>query len=172
MRKHDSNNALLELIRPECEPCPPHARCYPGMELDCVDDYIKVNSYLSLGGLWPIPPACVPDTEKERRVMIMSDAALDILRKSGAEQRCKEKFLSGGMDLEGVSEADLRQVLYDRKAVSPLLCYLPSLLSPSELRIAHWMASTNADYLTYIAVFVRSRILRALETCFRGCVEP
>lgn len=52
--------------------------------------------------------------------MIMSDAALDILRKNGAEQRCKEKFLSG--DLEGVSEADLRQVLYDRKAVSPLLC--------------------------------------------------
>lgn len=116
MRSYESDNPLLELIRPDCEPCPPHARCYPGMELDCVDDYIKVNSWLSLGGLWPIPPACVPDTEKERRAMIMSDAALDILRKSGAEQRCKEKFLSGGMDLEGVSEADLRQVLYDRKA--------------------------------------------------------
>ena len=90
------------------------------MELECVDDYIKANSYAALGGLWPIPPSCVPDTEKERRVMIMSDAALDILRKNGAEQRCKEKFLSGDLDLEGVSEADLRQVLYDRKAVSPL----------------------------------------------------
>ncbi|KAF8250711.1 hypothetical protein K440DRAFT_540887 [Wilcoxina mikolae CBS 423.85] len=117
MRKHDQNT-FVELLRPECEPCPAHAKCYPGMELDCVDDYIKVNSYASLGGLWPIPPACVPDTEKERRVMIMSDAALDILRKNGAEQRCKEKFLSGDLELEGVSEADLRQVLYDRKASS------------------------------------------------------
>ena len=88
-----------------------------------MDDYIKVNSYLSLGGLLPIPPACVPDSEMERRVMIMSDAALGVLRKSGAEQRCKEKFLGGGMELEGVSEGELRQVLYNRKAVSPLLCY-------------------------------------------------
>jgi len=50
--------------------------------------------------------------------MIMSDAALAILRENGAEQRCKEKFLSGDMEIEGVSEADLRQVLYDRKAAS------------------------------------------------------
>lgn len=98
------------------------------MELDCVDDYIRTNSYLSMGGLWPVPPACVPDSEKERRVTIMSEAALDVLRKSGAEQRCKEKFLSGGIELEGVSEGELRQVLYNRKAVSPLLCYFPTPL--------------------------------------------
>jgi hypothetical protein len=118
--QQDHGYAFAELLRPECEPCPPHAKCYPDMQLECVDDYIKKNNFGSLGGLWPIPPACVPDTQKERRVMIMSDAALAILRENGAEQRCKEKFLSGDMEIEGVSEADLRQVLYDRKAVSPL----------------------------------------------------
>jgi hypothetical protein len=120
MQERDTEGSLADLLRPECEPCPPHARCYPEMELECVDDYIKVYSYASLGGLYPIPPTCVPDTEKERRVMIMSDAALNILRQNGAEKRCKEKFLSGDLELDSVSEADLRQVLCNRKAVSLL----------------------------------------------------
>lgn len=110
MQERDTEGSLADLLRPECEPCPPHARCYPEMELECVDDYIKVYSYASLGGLYPIPPTCVPDTEKERRVMIMSDAALNILRQNGAEKRCKEKFLSGDLELDSVSEADLRRL--------------------------------------------------------------
>ena len=118
-RRAPEPHVLVDLLRPECEPCPAHARCYPGLVLECADDYIRRDSVLALGGLWPIPPVCAPDSEKERRVMIMSDAALDILRRNGAEQRCKEKFLSGDLALDGVPDAELRQVLYDRKAVSP-----------------------------------------------------
>ncbi|TGZ85093.1 hypothetical protein EX30DRAFT_392478 [Ascodesmis nigricans] len=114
---HEPQDALTSLLRPECEPCPPHARCYPGFTLECDNDYIQVNKWSSLGGLLPIPPDCLPDTEKERRKSIMSNAALEILRESGAEQRCKERFLRSDMPIEGVSEEDLRQVLYDRKAV-------------------------------------------------------
>lgn len=127
-------------MRPECEPCPPHAICYPGMHLECDENFIKVNKWSSLGGLLPIPPDCVPDTEKERKAAIMTNAALEILRENGAEQRCKESFLRGDIDIEGVSEEDLRQVLYDRKAVSCadacrvfFTCPVPHPLSPVTL---------------------------------------
>lgn len=117
---HESTeDTFADLIRPECEPCPPHARCYPGFQLECENDYIKAPKWISLGGLVPVSPECLPDTAKERRKSIMSDAALQILRESGAQQRCKERFLSSDMPIEGVSEEDIRQVLYDRKAVSP-----------------------------------------------------
>ncbi|KAI5789109.1 Man1-Src1p-C-terminal domain-containing protein [Geopyxis carbonaria] len=109
---------LAEFLRPECEPCPYHARCFPGMQLACDDDYVEIPKWGSLGGILPIAPECLPDSEKERRKSIISNAALDILRESGAEERCKERFLRSDESIQGVLEEDLRKVLYDRKSVA------------------------------------------------------
>lgn len=66
----------------------------------------------------PLPPTCEPDSEKLRRIAILSDEAIRVLRERAADVECGEASL--GKDEEaGVSEADLRQVLYDLKAVSP-----------------------------------------------------
>ncbi|KAI5838346.1 Man1-Src1p-C-terminal domain-containing protein [Morchella snyderi] len=105
------------LIRPQCEPCPPNAICRFNYEADCKDDYVLVPNPLSFGGLVPLPPTCEPDSEKLRRIAILSDEAIRVLRERAADVECGEASL--GKDEEaGVSEADLRQVLYDLKAPS------------------------------------------------------
>jgi hypothetical protein len=98
------------------------------MQLVCEDNYIQVPKWASLGGLIPVAPECQPDSEKERRKSIMSNAALDILRESSAKERCKERFLQSDESIPGVLEEDLRKVLYDRKAVSPAE---PAFMHPS-----------------------------------------
>lgn len=105
-------------IRPQCEPCPPNAICKPGCEAECKDDYVLVPNPFSFGGFVPLPPTCEPDSEKLRRIAILSDEAIRVLRERAADVECGEASM--GKDEEaGVSEADLRQVLYDLKAVSP-----------------------------------------------------
>lgn len=112
-------------IRPQCEPCPPNAICKPSYEVECKDDYVLVPNPLSFWSLVPLPPTCEPDSEKLRRIAILSDEAIRVLRERAADVECGE----AGKDEEaGVSEADLRQVLYDLKAVSPAesfpMCFL------------------------------------------------
>lgn len=66
----------------------------------------------------PLAPTCEPDSEKLRRIAILSDEAIRVLRARAADVECGEVVLDKDEEA-GVSEADLRQVLYDLKAVSP-----------------------------------------------------
>ncbi|KAM0756451.1 hypothetical protein T439DRAFT_321156 [Meredithblackwellia eburnea MCA 4105] len=51
---------------PTCTPCPTHGTCRDGTFLSCASEYVPraPSPILSIGGLLPLPPKCVPDTEK------------------------------------------------------------------------------------------------------------
>ncbi|KAL5357542.1 Man1-Src1p-C-terminal domain-containing protein [Aspergillus floccosus] len=98
------------VLEPQCEPCPPHAFCYPNFEALCEHDFLLKPHPLSLGGLVPLPPTCEPDSEKARRVKAVADKAIEELRDRRAKWECGE-LTEDGKDAEGpeISEPDLRQ---------------------------------------------------------------
>ncbi|KAI5797943.1 Man1-Src1p-C-terminal domain-containing protein [Peziza echinospora] len=121
------------LLLPECELCPANAICKPNFVAECKDDYVLASNPLTFFGLIPIPPTCEPDTEKLRRIAILSDEAIKVLRKRAADVECgdappspantkddgsKDEGKAGGPIAEGkgVDESELRRILYDLKA--------------------------------------------------------
>jgi hypothetical protein len=103
-------------LLPQCEPCPPHATCYQNLEVVCDKDFIKKEHPLSLNGLIPLPATCEPDSEKTRRIGVVADRAVQVLRERNAKYEC------GDTDTEGhpvenpqVSEKDLKEGLSSMK---------------------------------------------------------
>lgn len=103
-------------ILPQCEPCPPHAQCYRGLELTCERDFMKKDHPLSLGGLIPLPPTCEPDSEKTRKVTSVADKAVQILRQRRAQYECGEPDAEGNpVESPEVSEVDLKHQMATQK---------------------------------------------------------
>ena len=77
-------------FKPRCTPCPPHARCYPYLELGCYEDFVETQPwYFRLTPtLHTNLKRCVPDTKKAEKLEIMIDVALDLLRSRNAEKNC------------------------------------------------------------------------------------
>ncbi|RMZ88913.1 hypothetical protein DV736_g3856, partial [Chaetothyriales sp. CBS 134916] len=86
---------MHEHLQPVCEPCPPHATCYPNMEVRCENDFILRPHPLSLYGMVPLPPTCEPDSEKEKRIKAVADRAIEELRERRAAYECGEELDSG-----------------------------------------------------------------------------
>lgn len=76
-------------IRPSCTPCPAHGRCAAGVFLGCSPDYVTRQSPLRLGGLIPLPPRCVPDTEKLMIVAMQASKAAKLLRMKRGNVICE-----------------------------------------------------------------------------------
>ncbi|KAI5920003.1 Man1-Src1p-C-terminal domain-containing protein [Camillea tinctor] len=107
--------SLIDLLEPECEPCPAHAYCYSDFSVQCEQDYIIKPHPFALAGVVPLPPTCEPDGEKVRRVQSVADRAVEELRERTAKYEC------GGVDEEGakvespaIEEQELKQII-DRK---------------------------------------------------------
>ncbi|KAI1498758.1 Man1-Src1p-C-terminal domain-containing protein [Biscogniauxia marginata] len=107
--------SLIDMVEPECEPCPAHAYCYTDFSIQCEQDYIIRPHPFALGGIVPLPPTCEPDGEKVRRVQSVADRAVEELRERTAKYEC------GGVDEEGakvespaIEEQELKQII-DRK---------------------------------------------------------
>ncbi|KAB8075764.1 Man1-Src1p-C-terminal domain-containing protein [Aspergillus leporis] len=96
------------ILEPQCEPCPPHAFCYPNLEALCAHDFIMKAHPLSLGGLVPLPPTCEPDSEKARRVKAVADKAVEELRDRRAKWECGE-LADEGIQGPEISESDLKR---------------------------------------------------------------
>jgi len=106
---------------PQCEPCPPHAICYPNMQVTCEQDFIKKDHPLSFGGLVPLPPTCEPDTEKTRKINNVADRAVHLLRQQRAQYECGELDQDGNVvQSPEVSIAELKKDISSskRKSVS------------------------------------------------------
>ncbi|EPS34025.1 hypothetical protein PDE_08987 [Penicillium oxalicum 114-2] len=97
------------VLEPRCEPCPPHAFCYPDFEARCEHDFILKPHPLSLGGLIPLPPTCEPDSEKARRVKAVADKAIEELRERRAKYECGELNDDGKRITPEISEAQLKE---------------------------------------------------------------
>lgn len=99
-------------IIPKCEPCPPHATCYANLDLVCDKDFVKREHPLSLGGLVPLPPTCEPDSEKTRRIGLVADRTVQVLREQNAKYECGEPDAEGKpIDSPDLTEAQLKQEL-------------------------------------------------------------
>lgn len=75
--------------RPSCTTCPQHGDCSGGKFVGCTLDYVPRQSPLQLGGLLPIAPRCVPDTEKLMMVAMQASKASRLLRQRRGEVVCK-----------------------------------------------------------------------------------
>jgi len=79
-----------EFIRPQCEPCPPHAYCDEKLETMCEPGFVLTQHPLSLGGFVPLPPSCEPDSAKARKVSAVKERAIEELRQQNARYECGE----------------------------------------------------------------------------------
>ena len=77
-------------IRPQCEPCPPHAMCNERFETVCEPGFVVAQHPLSLGGLLPLPPTCEPDSVRARKVEAVKERAVEELREQNALYECGE----------------------------------------------------------------------------------
>ncbi|KAL1656254.1 inner nuclear membrane protein enriched at telomere/subtelomere region [Didymella pomorum] len=106
---------------PQCEPCPPHAQCYRGLELTCDRDFIRKDHPLSLGGLIPVPPTCEPDSAKTRKVTAVANKAVEILREKRAQYECGEPDAEGKpVETPEVAKEELKHTLaaYTQKGMT------------------------------------------------------
>ncbi|KAF2728119.1 hypothetical protein EJ04DRAFT_504569 [Polyplosphaeria fusca] len=105
-----------EVLLPQCEPCPPHAMCYQHLEVMCDRDFTKKDHPLSLGGLIPLPPTCDPDTEKTRRITVVANRGVQLLRERKAQYECNEPDSEGKpVESPEISETELKQELSSHK---------------------------------------------------------
>lgn len=103
-------------ILPKCEPCPPHATCYTNLEVVCDKDFVKREHPLALGGLIPLPATCEPDSEKTRRVTLVADRAVHVLRERKAQFECGESDKEGkAVENAEVKVSELKQELSSMK---------------------------------------------------------
>ena len=108
------------VLRPQCEPCPPHATCFVDLDTRCDPDYVLVSHPLSFGGLVPLAPSCQPDSEKLQGISTLTNEAIKKLRDRAAEIECGEMKIQPDED-EGITENTLKRDFYDRKAISDQL---------------------------------------------------
>lgn len=103
---------IVDEIRPGCIQCPEHAICEHGFKLDCEEGYIKLNSLWSLGGRLPVPPKCVYDTSKQKKIDRIVKRTLMLI-----DER-KARYLCGYKDCESdeYEEQELRNKLHYMKA--------------------------------------------------------
>ncbi|KAG4300929.1 hypothetical protein PCK1_002628 [Pneumocystis canis] len=107
---------LLENVLIYCRPCPSHAICHPNYKLVCEKDYIITPSIFSINGLIPISPLCAPDTEKLKKVNVIVNEMIQILRDRNAKLECGSlKLLKG--EKEGILQEDLEKYFWEMKSV-------------------------------------------------------
>lgn len=107
----DQANQLLDYVRPECQPCPTHAVCYSGFKAECEPGFVQETSLLAK--YLPIAPTCKPDTQKQKRVAMLTQKALAILRDRNVQVECGSELTNAAIE-----QNDLRDILYDMKAES------------------------------------------------------
>jgi len=94
-----------DFVRPQCEPCPPHAYCGEKLETVCEQDFVLTPHPLSLGGALPLPPSCEPDSAKARKVNAVKERAVEQLRERTAHYEC------GDVAKAEVKEAELKSLI-------------------------------------------------------------
>ena len=98
-------------LKPECVPCPPHARCFSNLELGCFEDFVEFSPWNNF--IKPYNTRCIPDTKKAEKLEIMIDVALDLLRSKNANTQCGQ---SNNIEESGIKLQDLHDLLLSMKA--------------------------------------------------------
>ena len=99
----------LDLIRPQCEPCPPHAICTDNLHTSCEPGFVLIRHPLSLGGVLPVPPSCEPDSAKARKIEAVKGRAIEELREQNAKYEC------GQANSPEVKETKLKEMISSQR---------------------------------------------------------
>lgn len=97
---NDWRSTFINYVRPGCTPCPPHAQCLPNLEVSCNDGFIYKPHPFRLNKLLPLVGECIPDTEKQRRIAIVAERALGLLRDKAARVECEDETPTGMTERE------------------------------------------------------------------------
>lgn len=97
---NDWRSTFFNTIRPSCTPCPPHAICLPNLEMRCSEDFIYKPHPFRLNDVLPLAGECIPDTEKQRRIAIVAERALGVLRDKAARVECEDETPLGMTESE------------------------------------------------------------------------
>lgn len=76
-------------LRPSCTACPTHGICRDGSFVGCTAEYVAQRHWAELGGLVPVAPKCVPDTEKLLAVAVQASRAAKILKRERGRIICE-----------------------------------------------------------------------------------
>jgi hypothetical protein len=66
----------------------------------CNQDFIYKPHPFRLNGLLPLTGECIPDTDKQRRIAIVAERALGLLREKAARVECEDETPVGLMERE------------------------------------------------------------------------
>lgn len=105
----------LALAEPECEVCPQHAFCYERLETACEPDFVLRPHPLALGGVVPLPPTCEPDGEKVRRIKVVADRAVEVLRELRARFECGGKVGEEVVKTPEIGEEELKRRVGEKR---------------------------------------------------------
>jgi hypothetical protein len=78
----------------------------------CNEDFIYKPHPFRLNGLLPLAGECIPDTEKQRRIAIVAERALGVLRDKAARVECEDETPIG------ITEKDIKAELLKFKSGS------------------------------------------------------
>ncbi|OLN88142.1 Inner nuclear membrane protein SRC1 [Colletotrichum chlorophyti] len=108
----------VQLVEPQCEPCPQHAICYRDFSARCEPDFIMKPHPLSVGGLVPLPPTCEPDGEKVRRVKAVADKTVEELRERRAQFECGDSSAEADQSPKSpsIGENELKKVIASKRS--------------------------------------------------------
>lgn len=96
-------------LRPQCEPCPPHAYCHENLQTECENGFVLTHHPLSVNGLIPIPPTCEPDSARARKVESVKSRAIETLRQRNADYEC------GSATKPEIKETELKQAISTKR---------------------------------------------------------
>jgi hypothetical protein len=98
-----------DVVRPQCEPCPPHAYCGENLDTTCENGFVLTHHPLSVNGAIPIPPSCEPDSAKARKVNAVKQRAVEALREQNAKYEC------GEANVPEIKEAELKSTISNKR---------------------------------------------------------
>jgi hypothetical protein len=82
----------VPLVEPQCQNCPSHAICYENLVARCETEFMLQPHPLSLGGLVPVAPTCLPDGARARKIKAVADKAVEELRERRAKWECGDLY--------------------------------------------------------------------------------
>lgn len=98
-----------DAIRPQCEPCPPHAYCHEDLQTECENGFVLTHHPFSVNGLLPVPPTCEPDSARARKVESVKSRAVETLRQQNANYEC------GSATRPEIKETELKQAISTKR---------------------------------------------------------
>jgi hypothetical protein len=157
---NDWRSTFFNTIRPKCTPCPPHAQCLDNLEMRCNEDFIYKPHPFRLNDILPLAGECIPDTEKQRRIAIVAERALGLLRDKAARVECNDETPVGLMEKN--IKAELLKYksgsLSDEEFDALFEAAIGEVEKRDEVTVITQPGGSGAKYVPHISLLIADRL--------------